>query len=426
MIKQIIGFITIMALLWLCACSSNISEPNDRSLSDDTSAPLTWQEQYDLGIRYLSEGNYQEAIIAFTAAIEINPKEALAYVGRGDAYVGMGEATENFVAAQADYETAISLADDNIAAYTGLADVYLWLGQNEQAIEILMLGIEKTGSEELKAILDSIYVEDTDENGFNSHGARAFTLRDEYIPFDNLPSDGQTYLRRVLQAVVAEDRENLLSLAGPVAEFAMANGKGIHGSVYTMCDGYKLRLTSGNSGLNAKGSHLDNRWDIEIRPQNGTGYYVEVMDREMVDSSKVTDSFYYDFSKSVLIRTCPCIDWQWNGEVYSYEINEFLEYFNNAYESVHEGSIEWIATGQMKDSLREGAWTYLRQPNILKTDNRGYSDTEQFLLQNDADFSEGKCIAVQDELLFGFCSVDHYYTLREGSYGSMILEDFYW
>ena len=36
----------------------------------------TWQEQYDLGIRYLSEGNYQEAILAFTAAISIDPKVA--------------------------------------------------------------------------------------------------------------------------------------------------------------------------------------------------------------------------------------------------------------------------------------------------------------------------------------------------------------
>ena len=32
-----------------------------------------WQSQYDLGVRYLSEGNYEEAVIAFTAAIEIDP-----------------------------------------------------------------------------------------------------------------------------------------------------------------------------------------------------------------------------------------------------------------------------------------------------------------------------------------------------------------
>lgn len=50
-----------------------------------------------MGVRYLSEGNYEEAIIAFTAAIEIDPKRAEAYVGRGDAYVLSENAVENLV-----------------------------------------------------------------------------------------------------------------------------------------------------------------------------------------------------------------------------------------------------------------------------------------------------------------------------------------
>ncbi len=51
----------------------------------------TWQEQYDLGVRYLSDGNYEEAIIAFTAAIEIEPKQAPAYVDLADAYIAAGD-----------------------------------------------------------------------------------------------------------------------------------------------------------------------------------------------------------------------------------------------------------------------------------------------------------------------------------------------
>ena len=51
----------------------------------------TWQEQYDLGMRYLNEGNYQEAVIAFTAAIEIDPKRPEAYLGLADAYIGAGD-----------------------------------------------------------------------------------------------------------------------------------------------------------------------------------------------------------------------------------------------------------------------------------------------------------------------------------------------
>lgn len=52
---------------------------------------LTWQEQYDLGVRYLSEGNYEEAIIAFTAAIDIDPKQPETYLGLANAYIGAGD-----------------------------------------------------------------------------------------------------------------------------------------------------------------------------------------------------------------------------------------------------------------------------------------------------------------------------------------------
>lgn len=51
----------------------------------------TWQEKYDLGLRYLSEGNYREAILAFEAAIEIDPKQADAYVEMANAYLAQND-----------------------------------------------------------------------------------------------------------------------------------------------------------------------------------------------------------------------------------------------------------------------------------------------------------------------------------------------
>lgn len=41
------------------------------SVFDQTSP--SWQEQYDFAVRYLSGGNYEETIITFTDAIEIDP-----------------------------------------------------------------------------------------------------------------------------------------------------------------------------------------------------------------------------------------------------------------------------------------------------------------------------------------------------------------
>lgn len=114
----------------------------------------TWQEQYDLGMRYLSEGNYEEAIIAFSAAIEIDSKLAPTYVGRGQAYVFSGETEENLIAAQADFETAIELNEVLAEAWLGLADIFIRRGEYDKALEILRQGIEKTNS--AQGIVDKI------------------------------------------------------------------------------------------------------------------------------------------------------------------------------------------------------------------------------------------------------------------------------
>lgn len=70
--------LTLVLLLTLCGCGQKGSAPS-------------WQEQYDLGVRYLSDGNYEEAIIAFTAAIEIDSKRPEAYSGLANTYIAMGD-----------------------------------------------------------------------------------------------------------------------------------------------------------------------------------------------------------------------------------------------------------------------------------------------------------------------------------------------
>ena len=82
-------------------------------------AQATWQEQYDLGMKYLEEGSYEEAILAFTAAIEIDPRRAEAYISLADAHVAAGSYEE----ALAVLEAALELADDTAAFQAKLEEL---------------------------------------------------------------------------------------------------------------------------------------------------------------------------------------------------------------------------------------------------------------------------------------------------------------
>lgn len=132
--KKSVLFLIILLLLTGCGKS--------------TDTVIDWKEQYDLGMRYLEEEDYEQAIVAFTAAIEIDPYQPEVYVARGRAYVLKGETEENLSLAQADYEMAINLDETFAEAYLGLADIYIRRGEYERALEILQEGLEKTGGDE--------------------------------------------------------------------------------------------------------------------------------------------------------------------------------------------------------------------------------------------------------------------------------------
>lgn len=109
--RKIIGLLLIIYVTFLLpACTAQPEQGAGASQSP------TWQDRYDLGVRYLSEGNYEEAILAFTAAIEIDPK-------RSDSYLS-------------------------------LAEVYMELGEYEKAVEILEQGVDNTEDEEREGLED--------------------------------------------------------------------------------------------------------------------------------------------------------------------------------------------------------------------------------------------------------------------------------
>ena len=76
------------------------------------------QKQLDLGNKYLEEMDYEQALVAFEAALDIDPM--------------------------------------NADAYLGIVEVYIRTNEFEKALEIAKEGYEATGDERLKEKIDMI------------------------------------------------------------------------------------------------------------------------------------------------------------------------------------------------------------------------------------------------------------------------------
>lgn len=95
-----------------------------------------WQEQYDLGVRYLSEGKYEAAIITFKAAIELEPKNADAYVRLANVYISVG----NIADATDILDKAMKSCDD----ITAVSDLLAKLEMGSFSYNLTLSGVRYT------------------------------------------------------------------------------------------------------------------------------------------------------------------------------------------------------------------------------------------------------------------------------------------
>ncbi len=118
--RLLAAVLTVMLLF--TACSSGIVR---------ISKEAQVEEKLSLGQKYLNELNYEDAIIAFTETIELDPENIPAYMGRAEAYRG----TEQYDEAKADYSTVIEKTAEQpyeqANAYVGRAEINE-LTQDEQ------------------------------------------------------------------------------------------------------------------------------------------------------------------------------------------------------------------------------------------------------------------------------------------------------
>ncbi|MCC5660667.1 tetratricopeptide repeat protein [Nostoc sp. XA010] len=94
--------------------------------------PLTNAQQtlYQEGVNKYEAGNYEGAVKDLNQAIELDPKNALAYNKRGDAYYRLGD----YEQAQADSSQAISLNPQDANAYFDRGFAFSELGKYKEAI----------------------------------------------------------------------------------------------------------------------------------------------------------------------------------------------------------------------------------------------------------------------------------------------------
>ena len=145
------GYILVIVFaLLLCACGKK--------------GP-TWQEQYDLGMKYLNTGDYEEAVTAFQIAISIDPMQQPAYIGAADAYVGMaGSGAESidvdkcYEAAEENYRKALDIDSETEEVYEKLADMYMEKEDPDKTKEVIeeakKEGQEGTWAEEILTKLE--------------------------------------------------------------------------------------------------------------------------------------------------------------------------------------------------------------------------------------------------------------------------------
>ena len=417
-------FLTLALVLGLCACGQN--------------AQATWQEQYDLGVRYLSEGNYEEAIVAFTAAIEIDPNRKEAYNGLADAYLALEDYTS--VAAvwegaqsQITDETLLSTLDISSQRYAHIqaglesGEPGIWItrmdfdrqtlldgGETEfqlmiiyraPAGESLRVNLSTNSQEprswqwqaEYEEITTGIGVQNlkvslipalwegpyfgirvglwnasesgnwdwiTDDTWYitpdgmisdsyaplNDFGAIEFIYRDDYKEFSILDASIQKRVETLARSVLTGDQDDLLSLVN--------TDSGFSDTFYTMWNGYKIEVHDDaeweNQAYDAEqATDKYKAFQIGMRPENGTGYYCFVFRSETTNTAGKKS--WLDWSNSVKIIACPCVNWQWNGSVTGRDYHDY--FWRDAEGTTCHTSQTISATGVMVDGLWDGVVT---------------------------------------------------------------------
>lgn len=365
----------ICALIVVLLASCGKSE--DKDVSDSlaqsaepagTQEAADWQTQYDLGMRLLGEGNYEEAILAFSAAIEIEPKRAAGYTALADAYV----------AADRLEEACLLLA--GVPKDIDDMDVIM---HKQQELDLL----SQTGESA---------VEEGPE--LNAYGTTVFEQREGYQAYEDMTPERQNMIDAVAQECLAgdiPDPEQYMQDMGGADDY-------VGEVIYTSHEGYRIRIErstytepySTNSPEWPFEEEITNTTQtliVELRQENGPGcafYWTKNEGCRGWGSSGSPDDMTFFINKGYLEYRCKglgtCKDWQWEGNAKI--VGTMVE---EIYADAASGSsgytVEdfWMESGNMVGGLREGEFVGTRtryyQHGVCAYEDGGGSYFNDFL-----------------------------------------------
>ena len=261
--KLLLPFLLIIAI-GLGACSQN--------------QEAQWQEQYDLGIRYLSECNYEEAIIAFTTAIEIDPKMSETYLALGNLYIELG-----------DYEAAAKILEQGVS------------NTNDTSLQELLDDVKK---------LVSIDFDNLVSDAFSYTDAGESSSFEYHIPKINIDDAAIAQLNQEIYAGLEYDH-----IASDIAAYGFAD----HSASYQWSvNGSILSLVTKTDDTMAAWTEYS-VYNISIL--DGT----EITDEELVSSVGLSMDDYYIKVEQALGSKY----WEgWDRANEQFQNNSFCEMFN--------------------------------------------------------------------------------------------------
>jgi len=125
-------------------------------------AAITYEGQVELGYKFLTEGKYDEAILTFNKAIDIDEKQAKAYIGLADTYSLRGDeqAIKDIgLVMKKAYEITNSL--EIIDGYNRIINELISNGNIDSAVLLAKQAMEITGSSIFQPIV--VTVENSEE-----------------------------------------------------------------------------------------------------------------------------------------------------------------------------------------------------------------------------------------------------------------------